>query len=199
MMDDVQDTKGGADDEFAGRSHNDLYRWATSLVWPYLEIGGEPKSDPTTAEARDQLTLGVRLLNRVTRINPQNWAAHWALGMTYRAVREPEHEYEAFQRSYAINPKHADVAREFMGACLALGKGDEAIMLARRALELKPDDMGLLANLALALLIAGHVEEAHLTVQQARNAAPGDSITDGLSQAIKEIRAGMQPRPTKYP
>jgi Flp pilus assembly protein TadD len=50
------------------------------------------------------------------------------------------------------------------GICMALGRGEEAVQISRDVLEKAPTDAGLLANYALALLVAGDVSQAETAV-----------------------------------
>jgi len=80
-----------------------------------------------------------------------------------------------------------------MFECLKLGRTKQAIAAARHARELKPNDMGLVANLGLALMIGGELEEAAETIEVALAGAPDDPISQKLKQRIADIRAGIKP------
>ena len=86
-----------------------------------------------------------------------------------------------------------------MHNCLALGKGEEAVKVAEHAVSLKPDDAGLEANLALALLVAGRVDDALATAQSALDRSPNDEITKTLLGVIKDVKDGKRDRPTRWP
>ncbi|MCA9017856.1 MAG: hypothetical protein KDA77_21205, partial [Planctomycetaceae bacterium] len=66
---------------------------------------------------------------------------------------------------------------------------------ARHAKRLKPEDMGLVANLALALLIGGELEEAAENIEVALAGAPEDPISQNLEQMIEDVRSGLRPQP----
>jgi hypothetical protein len=62
-----------------------------------------------------------------------------------------------------------------------------------------PDDVGLQSNLALALLIAGDVDEALVVGQAALAREPSDAVTRALVGLIDRVKAGTAPRPTRMP
>lgn len=84
---------------------------------------------------------------------PENRNALWIIGKGYQALDCHMAAYDSFGMAYNIDSKNADVAREYMFECLHLGKSKEAVYLAQAALNLRPNDAGLVANFALALLI----------------------------------------------
>lgn len=100
------------------------------------------------------------------------WNAHWIIGMAYRALNEPETSLAHLRSSYELNPSHVDVAREYVCACLALGKGAEAVRAATYNCKLYPENAGLKANLGLALLVADRVDDAVATTQAALEMSP---------------------------
>lgn len=52
------------------------------------------------------------------------------------------------------------------------------------------------ANLALALLLAGELDEAQQTAHVALARGSADAITHHLADRIEQVRAGRIPRPT---
>ena len=92
-----------------------------------------------------------------------------------------------------------DVAREYACECLALGRGEEAVAIASKAMELDPRDAGLQANLGLALLVAGNVAGAERAARAALERAPEDEITRGLLSLIGDVQARRRARPTRWP
>jgi Flp pilus assembly protein TadD len=82
---------------------------------------------------------------------------------------------------------------------MALGKGEEAARVSREVMEKHPNNAGLISNHALALLIAGHVQEAEETVQSALQLEPENQITRNLAGLIAAVRNGRVPRPRRYP
>ena len=102
-------------------------------------------------------------------------------------------------RAYTIAPTEIEVGRNLVMESLALGYGKEAVEVARALEKLSPEDAGLRANRALALLIADDVDGARRDVTKALELAPGDPITRDLRQLIEDVSAGRTARPMKSP
>ena len=84
-----------------------------------------------------------------------------------------------------------------MFECLNVGKSEKAIRVARNAVNLEPENAGLVANLALALLIGAELDEAAETVNKALAMAPDDQISHNLKQRIADVKCGSIPQPVK--
>lgn len=178
--------------------HNQLFKEGSDLVYPYMALAGVKAKKPDGRKAREEINRGISTLERVLVLNPQNWAACWVIGKGYQALGDHERAYEAFKASWAVHKENADVAREYMLECLNLGKGAEGVALAEQALELTPDDPGLIANHALALLIDGQVDSAEHQAQRALRLDDTDKVTQELQRVIANVKSGKRRRPTKY-
>jgi Flp pilus assembly protein TadD len=87
------------------------------------------------------------------------------------------------------------VPRELCLECLHLGKYAEAVAAGRLAMRVKRSDPGLQANLALALLLAGDVDDALDQAEQAVARSPGDEINRNLLAVIQEVKDGRRRQP----
>ena len=67
--------------------------------------------------------------------------------------------------------------------------------MAQLASSAAPEDAGLVANLALVMLLAGRVDHAQETVHRALAMAHEDRITQALARRIGEVRRGERSRP----
>jgi Flp pilus assembly protein TadD len=177
--------------------HNCCYKQAGDLVTPYFRLSDGRKKPCNTAKAQADLRRGIALYGAVVAYAPSNWNAFWLMGKAYQALREPTSACEAFGRAYAIQKQNADVAREFMFECLEVGRISEAVAAAEHAVSLNPRDPGLLANLALALTIAGQTSEALSKVKESISIDPSDKITVNLNRVIYDIIEGRRPQPKK--
>src|SRR5450432_3425034 len=172
------------------RPQDDIYREGTALVRAFFPLPGRvpgPSGD---------LSRGIALLEEVITRHPENWPAHWMLGMSYRARGEHRRSFVAFRAAAAQQSGNADVERELMGACLMVGRFDEGIEVARRAMALSPSDAGLRASLALALLMAGQLVEAETEVERASAADPADRITSLLRHIVLDVKEGRRAQPS---
>lgn len=190
----IMDVSGIGETE-ASQEHDRLYRAGLDLINPYMQIVGRETQPVDSETAREELAQGIQLLKWVLEINPGNGSAWWLIGKAEQSLEKTEEAWEAFGHAFRLKDNNADTAREYMYECLKLGKTAPAIAAARHAKDLKPDDMGLVANLALALLIGGELEEAAEAIEEAVAGAPDDPINVNLQQRIAEVRAGTVPQP----
>ena len=179
--------------------HDEAYQRGSSLVTPYHRLAGNKPKDPSTAQAKKDLIEGIELLTRATKLNPGNWPAYWLIGMSERALGRPHPEHAALIEAHQIFPEQPDVARELMGACLAIGDTKQALAAAKAAQSASPEDAGLEANLGLALLYDGQTDAALAAAQSALRRAPDDEITKALAEFIEDVRSGKRDLPQKFP
>lgn len=170
--------------------HNRLYRKGIDLVRPYTMLSDGTAADPTTEEAREHLTEGIALLREVVRINPQNHAAYWIMGMGYRSLGNAQEATTAFASAYELHPLQPDYAREYSYSCMCSGQTAKAVEVARRVSDDHPQDAGLLANLGLALLAHGELEEAEDVTTRAFALTPSDPVTGRLLREIGDVKEG---------
>jgi Flp pilus assembly protein TadD len=94
-----------------------------------------------------------------------------------------------------VAPEQPDVAREAGLAALELGDNKRAEALFRSAIQRSPSDAGLVANLALAQLLRGLVDEAHASASEAVARNPGDRVSRAVLTAVRKVREGGAPLP----
>lgn len=173
--------------------HNHVYQRGNQLISPHMQL---LERDPRlTKKARNQVSRGIRDLNAVTAYNPQNWAAYWIKGKGYQVLGDQRGANSEFKASFDIQKENPDVAREYAASCLELGLGADAIRATQHAIRLSPDDAGLHANLAVALLIDGKHHEAKTAIEKALNMSPGDKISKGVWKVVMEVIAGKRKQP----
>jgi tetratricopeptide (TPR) repeat protein len=179
--------------EAEARRHNELFRRGSGLINPYMQLAGRPVKKSSTA-ARD-LREGIRLLDEVLKLNPINWSALWIQGKAFQTLADHSEAYTRFRRAHAIEHNNPNVGRDLMLECLELGRPKEAVDLARESLSKGPKDPGLRANLALALLLAGRIQEAADEASVAAHLDPSDGVTQNLVRIIEDVRGGRRPPP----
>jgi tetratricopeptide (TPR) repeat protein len=172
--------------------HNALYQRATELVGFTTTIVPPVR---LSWIQRWKVRRGIRLLERVVQLNPENWAALWVMGKAHQATGNNERALDAFSKSNLINPDHPDVAREASISAMECSRHDAAIAFAERAMALNPSDSGLHANLALAYLLSGQPQIAKVHVEQAYAMDSRDKITEAVRQIIDEVMTGKRPCP----
>lgn len=176
--------------------HTELYQQACKLTEGLLILGNDP---PGRLRRRDKKRLenAVALLVEVVELNPENWPAMWLLGKIYQRLGDYAAGLAWFSRAHRVNPDQPDVAREAAIAAMDLGRPDTAVGFCERAIETNPDDAGLHANLALALLFSQRPVEAQVVVHDALARDPADEITRNIAAIIQEVICGKRRCPRR--
>jgi len=171
------------------------FQAAVEVIKPLLTFGAPPRK--LGFFERRKLGGGIRALEEIA--SGDRWRVWWYLGMARRAAGDDDGAFQAFEHAYAANPAHADVSREFGGQCLALGRGEQAVVVSERNCSLHPKDAGLRSNLALACMVAGDMKRAKAEITRALEMDPADKISRALDKMIDDVIAGKRARLTKYP
>lgn len=128
-------------------------------------------------------------------VDPQAW---FDQGIAARDARRWHDAAHAFSEALGLGDPFPQARSEQALAMLALGRGDDALDLARAAYQQAPGDVALLSNLGLILMETGALEEARALLIEARELAPRDPIVVAcraeLEQRLKAaLRAAQVP------
>jgi tetratricopeptide (TPR) repeat protein len=173
--------------------HDQAYKRAIALIDPHMKLHG--RISRVDERAATDLREGVRYLDIVVGIKPDNWAAWWVRGKAEQALGEHEAAYASFGRAYAINDQNLDVGRELVSECLETGRASEAVRISETLSAKAPKDAGLLANLALAYLVNGQLDEATRAADASLQLDPADVISARLKARIDDVRSGRRAQP----
>jgi tetratricopeptide (TPR) repeat protein len=173
--------------------HDAVYKRGVDLINPYMAL--HDRTSINDAERTTRLNAGIACLDRALTLVPSNWAALWIRGTAFQALGDHAHAYGSFESAYALHPQNPDVGRELVLECLELGRSAEAVSIADRMVTLAPQDAGLKANLALALILDGQVKQARQVIAIARRQDPDDAISKTLEQRIVQVEEGSRPQP----
>jgi len=175
--------------------HNRAFAAAWQLVEQELLVHG--LGHPVSVERAVQLKLerALELFARVLEINPANWSAMWFLGKIYQRLGDYSTAFMWFCRAYRVSSSQPDVAREASICAMDLGLSEDAVSYARAAVQGKPSDNGLVANLALALLLACRLSEARTAIDKATLVDPSDAVSQTVKQMIEHFVASHERPP----
>jgi len=154
----------------------------------------EPPQVGMSAGALSAMERGRGLLAEAAR-RKADFPTLFMLGKAEQRLQNWEAARAAFHAAHELDPDQVDGCRELCHVYLELGLGDRALPLARRAVELRPDDSGLQCNLAVALLLAGDIDAARATSSAALTRDPSDAVCQLVRQVIDDVDAGLRPRP----
>lgn len=173
--------------------HNAIFERGSQLISPHMQLlNRDPK---VTRKVREQVLRGIADLDAVTAYNPENWAAYWIKGKGYQVLGDAQTANSEFKASFDIQKENPDVAREYASTCIDLGLGTEAVHAIEHAITLTPDDAGLYANLALALLIRSKNAEAKDAINRSLEMSPDDQISRAVLKIVDEVISGERPQP----
>jgi len=154
----------------------------------------EGRNDPELIRALGlaSIALGryddaLPFLETITRLQLDNAANHYLLGVAFANLNRNEEAIVALRRSLQLNPRDTDTIHYLAGRLFQTGKTREAIGLLRRGLSIdpkKPEILGLLAESSLRAGAAEVDEKLALAdfneavrAAQTLNAILNDSVT----------------------
>ena len=135
------------------------------------------------------------MFDRVLALKPNNWSAMWVVGKVQQRLGDEAAALNWFEKSWQAHPSHPDVAREASLSAMHLGRSNLAIVYAHHAAQLDPQSAGLQANLALAYLLAGQLQQAQTNIDLSLKADPADPISKSVQAIIKHFASTRQPPP----
>jgi tetratricopeptide (TPR) repeat protein len=151
-----------------------------SLVDAHLFLAEAAMDADKRAEAQAALA-------RALAANPHSPSAH-ALSAAIAYVDGRMAEYEsALAKAMAVNPAYGDAYRIVAMHAARNYRYDDAVVLARKAIALEPDNMRAQADLGLHLLRVGDEAGARRALETAFRADPYDVVTYNLLQMLDTL------------
>lgn len=176
------------------RLRGDLYERGAEAIRPYIRLQESP-GEPVDERARRRIETGVDDLIRHAGGNPASWQALWIAAKGLQAIDDHDGSQALFARAFTAHPSIADIGREYCLELLNCGKSAEAVKVAEQTSEGAPSDAGLVANLAMARLLAQDVPGALLSAERAVSMAPDDPISRSVLNVVQSCAAGVRPIP----
>jgi tetratricopeptide (TPR) repeat protein len=103
------------------------------------------------AAERGDYAAAIRDFRRLASKNPDDVAIIGQLGILYLADKKPKEAITRFTRALELDEKNFPCRRGRSDAAISMGDHDAALADLEKALELRPDDSGVLNNLAWLL------------------------------------------------
>jgi tetratricopeptide (TPR) repeat protein len=184
------------DAELAARheEYEKAYRRGVSLMETYMLV---PHRDVhSDRQAQADLHAAIAALDVALRIDPNSSSAWWARGKASQLLGDHEEAYASFHRSFKIDAgNNPDSGVQLVLECLETGRGGEAVEVAQGISKTQPDNAGMLANLALAYLINGQIDDAVRAANAATALDPEDPATESAKRRVDDVKSGRRPRP----
>ncbi len=114
------------------------------------------------------------LVERLTRLIPNDAQAHADLGAIYAASGKPAEAERQFRTALSLDPKHASAMTGLGSLLLRTDRPDDALPLLKRAAELSPDSWEPHYLLGSAYTRSGEIKQALLDMEAARERAPDE-------------------------
>jgi tetratricopeptide (TPR) repeat protein len=175
--------------------HNLIFKEASQLVKEEVIVAGRPPASGLDRSGRVKLERAIHLFARVLELNSRNWSAMWLVGKAYQRLGNYSAALTSFVRASEVNRGQPDVLREASICAMYMGLSEEAISYADSALRCQPSNNGLLANLALALLLAGRLDEAKTAIDKAMTSG-ADAISQTVGSMVDHFIANERTPPT---
>lgn len=169
---------------------------AFELLKQFAPIQGHGQVSPGFM-GKKRLKEAIAMLGRCLEIHRGSWQSMWGMGKAHQALGNHLTALGWFERALKLEEGNPDVWREATIESLGLGEAEKALTYANTARELKPDDAGLLANLALALLLNKRGDEALSTIREACRRNPEDPVNKNVLTFVQEVVSGKKPYPDK--
>jgi len=176
------------------RLRGDLYERGTEAIKPYMRLqGASPK--PIDAQGRKRIERGVDDLRRHADLNPSSWQALWIAAKGLQALDDHEACVALFERAFTAHPANPNVGREYALELLNIGRAEEAVKVAQQASDASPTNAGLVANLAIAQLLAQDVDGARSSAERAVALDGNDAINREVLSIVRACAFGTRPIP----
>jgi len=178
------------------QAFDEAYRRGVSLMEAYLELPREKVA--LNPQAKTDLPAAIRSLDVAISIDPESSTAWWSRGKAEQLLGDHEQAHDAFHRSYQIDGgRNPDSGVQLVLECLETGREGEAVQVAETIRHAQPDNAGMLANLALAYLINGQIDDAVRTIHAAEAIDPEDEAIGSAKKRVEDVQSGRRPKPQR--
>lgn len=183
-------------DGFAQRVafRGDLFDRGIAAIRPHLRFHGA-RASSLDAATRARVERGARDLAAHVKAKPDSWQPLFFMGKAYEALRDDDAAIAAFERAFAIAPDRVEIGKEYGRQLLDAGRSREAVDIASRTCALAPKDAALVANLAVAQMLAGELAAARATAERAAALDPADPINENIIAFIDAVERGERRLP----
>ncbi|HEY6226083.1 MAG TPA: CDC27 family protein [Verrucomicrobiae bacterium] len=144
-----------------------------------------------------RLKRALGLFERVLALKPESWNSMWLVAKVHQRLGKPEEAFSWLERAYQINPSQVDVAREASLIAMDLGRKEAGVVYAHRATQIQKDDSGLMANLALAYLLANQLPQARASITRSLELDANDEISKTIETIIAHFEREKKTPPAK--
>lgn len=110
--------------------------------------------------SEQKFTEAISAYKEAIKLNPQQWAYHFNLGLSYKKLNQPDQALQAFRQAQALNPESFSANKELGESLARIGNFGEARGYYEKATILNPEDVDTFYNLGICLINLGEPEKA---------------------------------------
>ncbi len=193
--------RSGADPSYAAALYQEAIGLDSSFAPAWAELAAAQLQRVLTQGARpsEAMPAARAAAIRALVLDSSLAVAHTALAQVrFLYDRDWLAADSAFRRAMAINPSRAEVHLGYARLLLAIGRVDEALMHARRALELDPLDPEAIASLGWHNLYTGRYADVRESFDRALAADSSRAETRRLLGLLAEVMGDYELAESQY-
>ncbi|MCD0463410.1 tetratricopeptide repeat protein [Roseiconus lacunae] len=166
----------------------EMYQVAAKAVLENMRMpGGPPLKRPAQKQVREAIGALQQLLSR----HEESWRIWFLLGKAWHSVQRLSRSVQAYEHADEVSDEPQTVIlKEWAGVLLEMGKTGDAVEIGERAVAVRPNDVELLGNLAVAYLLDERVQSAVKTIRHAIAIQPDDQTNKFLAKRIDAVSTG---------
>jgi len=136
------------------------------------------------------LELALETAKKSFSLDPNDYKAHWHLGMVYISLQDFDLALNEYERAFALNSNDADFLAEMARSLIALGRSEQAIAQLKKAMRMNPRHPSWYWNvLGEAYYEVGRYDEALAALKQNNKPWFSTHRTLGACRSINRFSA----------
>ncbi|MBP7554350.1 MAG: tetratricopeptide repeat protein [Spirochaetes bacterium] len=152
----------------------------------YLGVADEDLSSAQELVQSDMDMEAIEYIDKYIKKYPNSWRGYFTKGTILKKLERYEEALKLFEKSLSLNKKSADVHNE-IGLCyMNLGIFSKSELNFYKALNYKPDDLTILANLALMSYKRGAIDVSKKYCEVILDLNPNDLYAKNLLAVLNE-------------
>lgn len=152
----------------------------------YLGVADEDLSTASELVQSDLDIEAIEYIDKYIKKYPKSWRGYFTKGSILKKLERYEEALIVFEKSLSLNKKSADIHNE-IGLCyMNLGVFAKSELNFYKALNYKPDDLAILANLALLSYKRGAIEVAKKYCEVILDLNPNDLYAKELLSVLND-------------
>lgn len=129
------------------------------------------------------------------QVFPEHWQSMFLMAKSYQRLERHSEALEQLEAAFKIELENHAIPLEASLEAMHLNDIDKALYYSGEALKRNSNDFAVMGNHAMNLLIAQKDNEAKITIEQAIQMEPNDSVNKNIKIIIEEVIDGKRKRP----